>query len=151
MVKDAVASGKGEDVMWKSVEYFSDYLEHLKKTDDKEYWKIMRGMYESIYGDHYTEMFAKMDVEAMHSTDLDGVEHKGEYWSCEKTTEAMKNRKFPEGTTEWDFYVACNAFWHDLRNVLRDEDIIECADVFFFHDEDWCGDGKIWKYMSMKY
>lgn len=151
MVKEAVSSGKGEQAMWRSVEYFSEYLEELRDTDPKKYWEVMRGTSESINGNHYTEPLAKLDVEDMHSCDESDKEHKGEYWSCDDVVEAMADKRFSKETTKWDIYVACNALWHDLRNVLDDEKILECAYAFFFKDEDWQGDGKIWTYMKSKW
>lgn len=54
---------------------------------------------------------------------------------------------FPNGTTEWDKYVAFNSFYSDLCLVFSTEEIIKAAYRFFFQDED-AGAGKVWNYMQ---
>jgi len=154
--KEMIAKAKtdgmfNEMTMWKSIEKVDILLDKIKHSNPSEYWEFIRGTAESINGNHYNELLAKMDVEAMHSCDESNNEHKGEYWSCEDVMEAMADKRFSKETTKWDIYVACNALWHDLRNVLDDTKILECAYAFFFKDEDWQGDGKIWTYMKMKW
>lgn len=47
----------------------------------------------------------------------------------------------------WDKYVAFNAFYSDMCQILEDDMILKAAYKFFFQDED-AAQGKIWKYMQ---
>jgi len=56
----------------------------------------------------------------------------------------------------FDVYVAINGAWHDKVNLFRkwssekcEQMVIEDAIVFYFQDEDWKSDGKVWDYMNI--
>lgn len=55
---------------------------------------------------------------------------------------------FPNGTTKFDRFVAFNAAYADFCKSFSDEDVLRIAYDFYFADEDWKGNGKIWTYMS---
>ena len=72
MVKKAASSANAEDIMWKSVAFFSNFLEELKESDPRQYWRIMRKQNELMHGKHYTEEFAMHDVEDLHYKNKQG-------------------------------------------------------------------------------
>ena len=90
---------------------------------------------------------------------LNAVKMAQEPHFCEKTAEmalkglmieeATKGLEFPEGTTEWDKFVAYNSFYADTCAVLSDGEILKAAYEFYFNDEDYGLEGsKIWRYMT---
>lgn len=106
---------------------------------------------------HFDEKFAKWQVEQMHHKGDDGKEYKGQHWSVAETEDVYsKNKsKLPSGTTVFDVYVAINGNWHDKVDLFKkwspekyEQMIIEDAIVFYFEDEDWKSDGKVWDYMT---
>jgi hypothetical protein len=62
---------------------------------------------------------------------------------------ALSDKSINKSVTKWDKFVAANAFWHDLSNDFTDEQIICATYKFWFADEDWHSDGKIWDYMKI--
>ena len=88
-------------------------------------------------------------MEYICSTDAAGNEHLGAYWTMEQIETATQGKKFPDGTTPWDRYVAYNAAYADFSKKFDDEQVLDIAYLFFFADEDWNGKGKIWEYMSL--
>lgn len=150
MVESAVKNGKSEKAMWKAVEVADCLLIKLQDEHPDEYAMYMRKMNEAINGCHYQEDIAKKDVEAMYHTGEDGKSYTGAHWSADDVEAATYDKSFPQGTTRWDKYVAYNAAWHDFSNKFDDNQVLDIAYMFFFKDEDYDGEGKIWKYMSTK-
>lgn len=151
MIEEARRAGKGTELaMWASIESVSDLLEDLKEDYPEKYWAFLRKTHEDMYGKHYNEEFAQWDIEQMHSTDPNGMHHKGAHWSKAEVTQAMHGHPMPAEVTECDKWVAANAMWHDLHRGFDDKQVILATILFFFSDEDWAGDGKIWRYMQMK-
>lgn len=149
MIETAVKSGHGEKAMWASVDVTSELMEHLEHKHPELYEHYMRKSYEAINGKHYNRHFAEEDVAKLHSTDKDGKEHHGAYWTIEQIKEATADKKFHASTTDWDKYVGYNAAWHDFCKKFEDKDILTIAYLFFFADEDWKGESKVWEYMSL--
>ena len=149
MVEAAVKGGAGDKAMWASVDVTSELMEQLEHKHPDIYGHYMRKAHEAIYGKHYNRYFAEEDVEKLHYTDKDGKEHHGGYWTIEQIKEATAENKFPAGTTDWDKYVAYNAAYADFSKKFEDGDILCIAWLFYFADEDWKGDTKVWDYMSM--
>lgn len=143
MIEDAQAKGLGsEKVMWQSVGEIDEILCMMKKEHPEMYWKFVRKQHGLLYNNHYTEDFAKWDVEHMKPV--------GAYWTVVQIEDATKGFSFPAGTTLWDKYVAFHAFKNDLNGVLPDDQIIKAAYAFWFNDKDWKPEGgKIWAYMCM--
>lgn len=151
MLEDAKAKGlTSEKVMWESIEDMDDMLCMMKHEHPKEYWALMRRMHGRLYKHHYDEEFARWDIEQMHSTDPNGIKHIGAHWSKAEVVAAMQGHPMPAHITECDKWVAANAMWHDLHRGFDDKQIILATILFFFGDEDWGGDGKIWCYMNAK-
>lgn len=154
LVKKAKENGTwNEKTMWRSVESISDMLEAWKQEDLKSFWAFMREQHGILNGGHYDEQFAMHDVEKMSWKDKNGDKRHGAYWTLEQVMEAMKDRKYPEGTTIYDVFVAYNASATDLCRKFSDKEIVEAADLEWFDDADWSESGsatKIWDYMSFK-
>lgn len=155
----AEAKNKGltsEDKMWKSVEQLGDSLSAIKLTNPELYWDIMRTQHGIMFDKHYSEEFAKHDVDGIFYTDADGKEHEGAYWTLDEIKEATSGMKFPEGVNVWDKYVVFNACKADFCKEFEDDDIIKIGYLFFFKDEDWDDElddspTKIWDYMCCKF
>ena len=149
MIKSYAEAGGDEKKMWSSVDVTAEAMEYLKEIAPEKHECIMRKLSETLYGKHYSEEIALAEVAKMHSTDADGTKHEGAHWTMEQVSAATASKTFPKGTTKCDVFVAANAFWHDLHKKFTDEQILEAAYLFWFNDEDWKGDGKIWEYMSL--
>ena len=104
---------------------------------------------------HYDSEFAEHDVKNIEYVDIQGVKHKGEYWTFEQAEEAMKKVQLPQDANKYDWYVALNNTYADTCKVLDDEQIIKLACQFWFKDQDWAGKDtsstKIFEYMKCKY
>ena len=148
MITDYATNGGDEKKMWASVDVTEMAMEYIKEKDPEKYECLMRKLHEALYGKHYCEEFALHDVAQMHSTGADGTKHVGAHWTVDQIEAATKGLTFPAGTTKWDKFVAFNAFANDLGGVLTDEQILKAAYAFWFDDEDWKEEGKIWDYMS---
>lgn len=151
MIEEARRMGKGnEAAMWESIESVDELLEEVREEHPEKYWNFMRRAHEAMHGKHYNEEFARWDIEQMHSTDPNGIKHIGAHWSKAEVVAAMQGHPMPAHITECDKWVAANAMWHDLHRGFDDKQIILATILFFFGDEDWGGDGKIWCYMNAK-
>ena len=148
MITDYANNGGDEKKMWASVAVTSDAMEYLKEVAPEKYECLMRKLSEALYGKHYNEEMALHDVSKMHSTDAEGNKRHGAYWTVDQIESATSSMSFPKAVTKWDKFVAFNAFAHDLGKKLTDEQILDAAYLFWFADEDWSSDGKIWDYMS---
>lgn len=153
--------GKGESTMWKSIEYISNELEQMKDTHPEKYWKIVKGMYASMMGEHYNEEFAEWRVEQMYFEDKNGNMHKAPYWSDEKVKSIYEGNKhkLPQEYNCWDFYVTLNMMKADNYCMLKDwftnasEDEIDvklvCMTINYLNDDDAPHpESKIWNYLE---
>jgi hypothetical protein len=149
MIEEARRTGKaGEAAMWASIESVGELLEELEEEHPERYWHFMRRAHESLNGPHFDCQFAKYTVEGLSYTDADGMHQTGPHWTPEQVEAAWARKAFKQGTTPWDKYVGANAMYADLCKEFGDEDILKAAYLFFFADEDWVGDGKVWQYFK---
>lgn len=153
MYKDMMLNAKAkgiatEQTMVNEINNIDHLLESLKAEHPDIYWEYIRDAHESAFGEHYDETFALNDVKNLSYTDRMGNKKNGEHWTMEEVKGATSNRKFPIGTTDWDKYVAFNAMYADLCKEFDDSQILKAGYLFFFNDEDWEGEGKIWAYMN---
>lgn len=154
--------GKGENQMWESVKYISDFIEPMENSHPEEYWKFIKGLYATIAGKHYNEEFAIWQVKQMFFEDQSGKIHKAPYWTTEEVEEMYEaNRsKLPANYNFWDFYVAINMIKSDLYCLLMNwfkdsnndrqitDKLIELT-VNYFNDKDApYPDTKIWCYFN---
>lgn len=69
------------------------------------------------------------------------------FWSLEETNQATDGLEFPEGTTQYDIWVALNFFYADTCKVLEPKQILEAGYQFYFKDED-APEGKLGRYLQ---
>lgn len=151
MVDHAKKAGlTNEKTMWGSIDSFSELLEELKESHPQMYWDFMREQHGIMFHNHYDEAFANWDVSQMHYTDKNGVKHYGAYWTAEQIESATQGMRFPQGTTKFDKFVAFNAAYSDFCRDFDDAQILKIGWLFYFADEDWGSDTKIWEYMDDK-
>lgn len=144
MMEDAKAKGlTSEKMMWESVDEVQDMLCALKMEHPHKYWKFIRKTHGLLFKGHYTEEFAMHDIEHMKPL--------GMFWTVAQAEEAVKGVALPSGVNKYDVAVALNAFKNDLDGILSDDMIIKTAIAFWFHDKDFDGADKIWRYMCMVY
>lgn len=150
-----------EGVMWGSIEIMDKLLEEMSEHHKERYWAVMRDTHELMHGKHFDKAYAEWEVEQMHHKSADGKVHKGEHWSYEQTTEVMQKYRgrISAEITPCDFYVALNAQWHDYicwamehfeSEVDAELAITEMAVRFWFMDDDWDGNTKVWCYFRAK-
>ena len=159
MIQEAKSKGlTTETMMWESVEDVEMILCQMKKEHPKEYWAFLRKQHGRLYQNHYTEDFAKHDVNKLIWKDKEGIKHDGAYWTCEQIDDATKGMTFPNGVTKWDKFVAFNLAKSNLCKQFDDADILKIGYLFFFADEDWdntengsVSSTKVWEYVCCKY
>lgn len=142
--------------IWELIE---ELLLYVKEVDEDVYHKHMKELHEIYYGEHFTEEFAEMQVEKMHSLDHKSKVQNGECWTLEETNEVYRNHKSllsSQEINQYDFYVAMNASYHDFYKVCYEKDpenyehdIIKLAIAYWVCDEDY-GPNKIWHLLSFK-
>lgn len=76
-----------------------------------------------------------------------GSTYQQPFWSLEETNQATEGWEFPEGTTEYDIWVALNFFYADTCTVLEPKQALEAGYHFYFKDED-APEGKLGKYLQ---
>lgn len=135
--------------MWESVDRISEFLERMAKVSPKAVKEFLRGQHRVLFGGHYDEPFAMEDVASLSYTDASGEEHVGPHWTADQVESATKELTFPPEVTAWDRYVAFNAAYADFCKYFCDEQILQIGYAFYFQDEDWDGNEKIWDYMSL--
>ena len=128
----------------------SKHFTMMKAAHEDKYWALMRDVFGILTDGHYNEEFATHDVSGIEYTDRAGAKHKGAHWSMEQVKEATKDYKFPAGVNEWDIFVAANALYADLCKRFDDKQVLDAMHSFFFADEDWPGNNKVWHYMACK-
>jgi hypothetical protein len=152
LVNSAKENGNFSDkTMWKSVESISLLVDELFQQDEHLYWKFMRKQHGIIYNCHYSEDFALHDVDHLSYTAKDGKKHTGGHWSVDDIEQATRSMTFPSEVNIWDKYVAFNAAYADFCLHFDDKQILQIAYDFYFADEDFVGNNKIWRYMCMTY
>ena len=150
MIETAVKNGGGEKTMWKAVEAADKAMAYIRENAPREYDCLLRQLYVALNGKHYNRELAEQDAKGICYTDADGNEQHGAYWTAEQIESATQGMSFPSGATLWDKYIAYNAAHADFCKKFDDEQVMDIAYLFFFADEDWKGENKIWEYMSMR-
>lgn len=64
--------------------------------------------------------------------------------------EAERLYKFLAGTTKYDKWVAFNLAKSDFCKKFDDAQILQIGYLFFFADEDWGSNSKVWQYVACK-
>jgi hypothetical protein len=153
LIEEARQKGvSGEKIMLKSVEDIDNLLCTVKQYDKQAYWDFIMATYATLYQNHFqTEEFARWFVDNMESTQADGKKFKGQYWTCEQVYDAYKSMgvTVPSEVTKLDLYVAANAAKHDWGRKFDDSKVLEIGYMFYFDDEDYPHNDKVYRYMTM--
>ena len=149
--------GKGEDLMWKSVEVISRAVEEDMPEDKKA--QLMRDVYNVVSSGHYNEQFAREDIAKMYYVDKDGKEHDAPFWpepAIKELYESCKD-KISEYNF-WDFAVTLTmvasdnwcmlmSWFPDITDAERNAKFVQMA-INWLSDDDWPTDTKIWDYLN---
>lgn len=134
----------GENGMWSSVKRVSDFIEKMREEHPHEVKCFLKKEYITMNGKHLNESVAKQLVSNMHHSKNDKL-IKGEMVSPEDAARYIKKDK----EWHWDVYVAANAMMHDLANTeLGNNQILDAAQKFFFEDEDFSDENKVFWYFE---
>lgn len=151
-------TGKGEGMMWKTVQVISDAVEEsMPEADRKE---LVREIYGEMSGGHYDEAFAMEDIARMYYTDKSGSKHRAPYWAV-STMEVVYDsvKQDIRDYNFWDFAVTLNMVASDNWRLLeswfpemteqdRNTRLVQMA-VNWLKDEDaQHPDAKIWHYLN---
>lgn len=135
--------------MWESVDLVNGLLGEMERVHPDRIRKFKRGQHRILFGGHYDECLAMEDVSHLRYTDSSETEHQGAHWTIDQIEMATEGLTFPSDVTRWDKYVAFNAAYSDFCKYFGDEQILQIGYAFYFADEDWKGNDKIWDYMGL--
>lgn len=151
--------GKGEAMMWKSVEIISDALD--KHMDEATRTALTRRLYGEMAGGHYDEAFAKEDVKKMYYIDSDGQKKYAPYWTDEQVREVYNSVKaeVPKAYNFWDFYVALQMIKSDNCPLMRkwfpdatpedmDKKFVDLTLNWLKDEDNPFGSEKVWGYLN---
>lgn len=113
----------------------------------------IKSEYESLNGKRMNEMFARMAVSKMHHTE-NGKKVSGEVVTVSDAMSILEGMTAEEKEAhKWDAYAGANGYMHDLASTGMSKDaIMKAAKHFWFHDEDFPEDDKVyWYYSSMMF
>lgn len=143
------ANDADQATMQELTECLSSHFERFKTAHKPKYRRLMRKIFGILNSRHYDEYFATEEVASMTYTNRQGQKSQGAHWTLEQATEAMKTVELPSDVCKYDWWVALSATYADLCVVLDDDAIIAVASRYWFFDEDWPTDTKIWDYMTL--
>ncbi len=140
----------GEKGMWESVKRVSDFLEKMCEEHPAEVKCFLKEEYIAMNGKHLNKSVAKRLVDGMYHTDDNGKRVEGEMVGCEEAHELLMVAKSEEDPLFWDGYVILNAVMHDLAKMhdLSTKQIANIAKCFFFNDEDFSDENKVFWYFE---
>lgn len=138
----------GEKGMWKGVERVSEFLEEMRKKHPHEVKCFLKDEYFATNGKHLNETVAMQLVSKMYHTE-NGKKVKGELIRPETAEKELLKGENKGDEWYWDAYVAANAMMHDLANTgLNESEIMNVARHFFFHDDDYSEENKVFSYFE---
>ena len=153
--------GKGESMMWTTLEIVSDKIEESMDDESKEH--LMRCLYSKMSDGHYDREYAIQDVSKMYYVDQTGMKHNAPYWTEAQVMEAYQSVKkdLPSYYNEWDFYVTLQMIKSDYCPLLKkwyptatqddmDKKLIELAVNWLNDSDNPYGKHKVWGYLSAK-
>lgn len=135
------APSKSEDLMWQAVRHTSQFIDQLWRTHQPIANRFIMEQFELIHGPHFNEQLARATVADMYHDNTHG----------EIITPDEASSIAPSPEQNWDAYVAANAFAHDLAPMgMSRKDLLHAAETFWFHDQDFPSDSKIFWYFKNK-
>ena len=150
--------GRGEGMMWKTVEIISDAVEHSMPEEERH--ALVRKLYGEMSGGHYNEEFALEDIGRMYYTDKNGKKHYAPYWTVQTMEEVYAGIKGEiKAYNLYDFMVTANMIASDNWCMLeewfpgqtesdRNKRIVQMS-LNWLKDEDARHpDSKIWHYLN---
>lgn len=147
MAEDAKKAGTlNERAM---LECMCELDELVAAMPERERWKFMRRLHKKMNGAHYTEDFARHDIDGMEYVSKSGTTQHGAHWTKEQILDATRGVTFPAGTTDWDKWVAFNALYAKLGAHFSEEDIVKIGKHLLFKGES--EKGRVWKFMEALY
>lgn len=137
----------GEKGMWSGVKRVSDFLEKMREEHPHDVKHFLKEEYIAMNGKHLNKHVAMQLVSDMHHAEGENTIN-GEIVRPETAQEVLKG--MDKGKEwYWDAYVAANAMMHDLSNTgLSDAQIMNTTKHFFFHDEDFSDENKVFWYFE---
>lgn len=145
IVKEQIGSGANIDDV---IVRISDLLEEMGGMKCKKVREFIFDEYERVNGTFINERLAHHLVNSMRHSDERGNVYTGELISPAKSLELLSGET-PEYIERhrWDAYVAANGFMYDLiRSGLNEEQKLRAAKEFWFHDDDFPFDNKVYWY-----
>lgn len=143
------ASSKSEEVMWKQIYDVSDLIDSLWRSHPEIAQRFMMKAYSMLHGDHFNEQLAREFVNVMYHFNAKEEKISGEAVTVEEAEGIIE--PMDRSALRWDAYVACNTFMHDLaRTGMSRQDIMDSARVFWFEDDDFKGESKVFWYYANK-
>ena len=151
-------AGKGEGMMWKTVEVISDAVEAHMPEDAR--LALVREIYEAMSGGHYDEDFALADIGKMYYLDKKGNRHAAPYWAVSTMEEVYAGVKSEiREYNFWDFAVALNMVASDnwcrldrwfpgMTEQERNTRLVEMTLNWLQDVDARHPDAKIWFYMN---
>lgn len=128
-----------EETMLQAVAHTSRLIDQLWQTHQPIAARFIVEQYEIMYGPHFNEQLARDTVAQMYH---DGI--RGQIITPEESAPIAPEQP-------WDAYVAANALAHDLAPLnLQRKDLLQAAKAFWFHDQDFPSDNKIFWYFKSR-
>lgn len=141
------APKKSEEIMWDSIKDISDLVDDLWKVHPEMAKNFMMKSYSKMHGEHFNETLAREFVDAMFHYNANDEKIKGEMVSVEESTHILE--PMDKELLRWDAYVACNSMMHDMaRSGMSNASIMDATRVFWFEDDDFDGESKVFWYFS---
>ena len=150
--------GKGEAMMWSTVQVISDHIEKAMSDEDRH--RLLREIYGMMSGGHYDDELAEADAAKLYYKDKAGTKHYAPYWTPQVVRPIYESVKGDiPGYTFGDFYVTLNMVASDQWPIIerwfpnatpqeRDQKFVELA-VNWLRDPDAKdADHKIWSYIN---
>lgn len=143
------ASIKSDSVMWAQVKEVSDLIDQLWKSHPDMAQRFMMKAYGTLHGEHFNEQLAKEFVNAMYHYNNREEKVTGEVVPVEEAESILEPTDREK--MRWDAYVAANTMMHDMARADMDRRVIlEAARVFWFADDDFDGNNKVFWYFANK-
>lgn len=145
-IKVSTEKNGAEETLKNVARRIEELLSVVKDSAPDAYRTFHRNMYEDTFGGHYNAEYGYLDVAKLEYTDHGGCRRSGAHWSISDIARMTAGMTFPEGTTQYDRYVAFNVAYSMLCQKYRDEEIIQIGYMMFFSDNG-CN---VWQWVKIK-